>query len=102
MEKLNFKMNTVENRFGSYYLRFTTADKPGVMSGIADEFKKNNISMKSMLQKESTNKNSKGATIVITTHDCKEKNMFLALAKINKMKFIKKKTIYYRIENFIS
>ena len=101
-KKLTFKMNMAENRFGSYYLRFTTEDKPGVISGIADEFKKNNISMKSMLQKESKNKNSKGATIVITTHDCNEKNMFLALVKINKMKFIKKKTIYYRIENLIS
>ena len=44
-----------------------------------------------MLQKESKNKNSRSATIVITTHDCNEKNMILALAKINKMKFIKKK-----------
>ena len=101
-KKLNFKMSSVENRFGSYYLRFTTEDKPGVISGIANEFKKNNISMKSMLQKESKNKNSRSATIVITTHDCNEKNMILALAKINKMKFIKKKTIYYRIESFIS
>ena len=101
-KKLNFKMSAVENRFGSYYLRFTTEDKPGVISGIANEFKKNNISMKSMLQKESKNKNSKGATIVITTHDCNEKNMFLALTKINKMKFIKKKTIYYRIESFVN
>ena len=101
-KKSNFKMSSVENRFGSYYLRFTTEDKPGVISGIANEFKKNNISMKSMLQKESQNKNSRSATIVITTHDCNEKNMILALAKINKMKFIKKKTIYYRIESFIS
>ena len=101
-KKLNFKMSSVENRFGSYYLRFTTEDKPGVISGIANEFKKNKISMKSMLQKESKNKNSRSATIVITTHDCNEKNMILALAKINKMKFIKKKTIYYRIESFIS
>lgn len=101
-KKLSFKMSAVENRFGSYYLRFTTEDKPGVISGIAKEFKKNNISMKSMLQKESKNKNSKSATIVITTHDCNEKNMSLALVKINKMKFIKKRTIYYRIENFIS
>jgi homoserine dehydrogenase len=90
-KKSNFKMSSVENRFGSYYLRFTTDDKPGVISGIANEFKKNNISMKSMLQKESKNKNSRSATIVITTHDCNEKNMILALAKINKMKFIKKK-----------
>ena len=101
-KKSNFKMSSVENRFGSYYLRFTTEDKPGVISGIANEFKKNNISMKSMLQKESQNKNSRSATIVITTHDCNEKNMILALAKINKMKFIKKKTIYYRIESFVS
>jgi homoserine dehydrogenase len=101
-KKSNFKMSSVENRFGSYYLRFTTDDKPGVISGIANEFKKNNISMKSMLQKESKNKNSRSATIVITTHDCNEKNMILALAKINKMKFIKKKTIYYRIESFVS
>ncbi len=101
-KKINFKMSAVENRFGSYYLRFTTEDRPGVISGIANEFKKNNISMKSMLQKESKNKNSKSATIVITTHDCNEKNMSLALAKINKMKFIKKKTIYYRIESFLS
>ena len=101
-KKSDFKMSSVENRFGSYYLRFTTEDKPGVISGIANEFKKNNISMKSMLQKESKNKNSRSATIVITTHDCNEKNMILALAKINKMKFIKKKTIYYRIESFVS
>ena len=101
-KKSNFKMSSVENRFGSCYLRFTTEDKPGVISGIANEFKKNNISMKSMLQKESQNKNSRSATIVITTHDCNEKNMILALAKINKMKFIKKKTIYYRIESFVS
>ena len=101
-KKSDFKMSSVENRFGSYYLRFTTEDKPGVISGIANEFKKNNISMKSMLQKESQNKNSRSATIVITTHDCNEKNMILALAKINKMKFIKKKTIYYRIESFVS
>ena len=87
-KKSNYKMSSVENRFGSYYLRFTTEDKPGVISGIANEFKKNNISMKSMLQKESKNKNSKSATIVITTHDCNEKNMTLALAKINKMKFM--------------
>ena len=58
------------------------------------------ISMKSMLQKDIKNKKFKNATIVITTHDCNEKEMFSALSKINKLKFIKKKTIYFRIENF--
>ena len=42
----------ISERFGSYYLRFSTVDEPGVISGISNEFKSNNISMKSMLQKE--------------------------------------------------
>ena len=95
-----FKILNLQERFGPYYLRFTTEDKPGVISGIANEFKKNHISMKSMLQKDIKNKKFKNATIVITTHDCNEKEMFSALSKINKLKFIKKKTIYFRIENF--
>lgn len=96
----NIQFSKPEKRFGKYYLRFTTDDKPGVISGIAKEFKKNNISMKSMLQEDSKIIKSKDATIVITTHDCEEKNMIDALVRINKMNFIKKKTVYFRIENF--
>ena len=72
-------------------MRFSTADEPGVISGISNEFKSNNISMKSMLQKENFLKNDKHATIVLTTHNCFEKDMINALKSINKMKFIKKK-----------
>jgi len=90
----------LEDRWGSYYLRFTTEDKPGVISGIANEFKRFKISMKSMLQKERENSQSKNATIVITTHNCVEKNMMQALRRINRLSFINKKTIYLRIEDF--
>ena len=89
-----FKILNLQERFGPYYLRFTTEDKPGVISGIANEFKKNHISMKSMLQKDIKNKKFKNATIVITTHDCNEKEMFSALSKINKLKFIKKNNLF--------
>lgn len=98
----NVQFSKPEKRFGKYYLRFTTDDKPGVISGIAEEFKKNNISMKSMLQEDSKIIKSKDATIVITTHDCEEKNMIDALVRINRMNFIRKKTVYFRIENFLS
>ena len=76
-----FKILNLQERFGPYYLRFTTEDKPGVISGIANEFKKNHISMKSMLQKDIKNKKFKNATIVITTHDCNEKRCFLLYQK---------------------
>ena len=87
-------MNDIEfidlkSRYGSYYLRFTTDDKPGVISGIANEFKRYNISMKSMLQKETHQLSSKDATIVITTHNCYEQNMMKALLKIDSLNFIR-------------
>ncbi len=91
----------IEERVGSYYLRFTTVDKPGVISGISNEFKKYNISMKSMLQKDPHSNDFKYATIVVTTHNCEEKDMMNALRKINSQKFVLKKTVYIRIEKFI-
>ena len=85
------------NRVGSYYLRLSTIDKPGVIAGISKQFKEHGISMKSMLQKDSDVK--KGlATIVLTTHNCQEKDMKSAIKKINSLDFVMKKTIFYRIE----
>ncbi len=97
---LKYNEISLESRFGSYYLRFTTDDRSGVISGIANQFKKYNISMKSMLQKESRSNSSRYATIVITTHNCFEKNMMQALDKIKKLNFIRNETVYLRIEDF--
>ena len=91
-----YNNNQIQERIGSYYLRFTTEDKPGVIASISKEYKKYNISMKSMLQKEA--KQKKQASIVVTTHSCKELFMQQAIKKINLMSFVKKKTILYRIE----
>ena len=104
-EKPKSKINIVRNtnildRSGSFYLRFTTIDQSGVISGITNEFKKNNISMKSMLQKDGISKEKKSATIVVTTHNCKEKDMIKALKKINNLSFVLKKTTFIRIESF--
>ena len=98
--KFHYEETSLQSRFGSYYLRFTTYDKPGVISGIANQFKIFKISMKSMLQKEMEFENSNDATIVITTHNCLEKNMMKALKQINRQNFIRKKTVYFRIENY--
>ena len=99
--KINIVKNTnILDRSGSFYLRFSTIDQPGVISGITNEFKKNNISMKSMLQKDGISKEKKCATIVVTTHNCNEKDMMKALKKINNLNFVVKKTTFIRIENF--
>ena len=97
--KIKYKNLKIDSRFGSYYLRFTTIDKSGVISGITKEFKKNNISMKSMLQKDQ-DPNSKKATIIMTTHNCYEKDIKKAVKKIDQQKFVVKKTVILRIEKF--
>ncbi len=101
-KKISHRYNIInlDDRKGCYYLRFTTDDKSGVISGIANEFKKFNISMKSMLQRDTGKINSSEATIVITTHDCLEKNMMKALRRIDNLSFIRQKTVYLRIEDF--
>ena len=94
-----FKKCTINERYGSYYLRLVTDDKPGVIADISNEFKKQGISMKSMLQKEDKKLKSNFATIILTTHDCFEKEMKAAVKKINKLHFIRQTSIVYRIEN---
>ena len=89
---------SINDRFGSYYLRLITKDQSGVIAGISKEFKKFGISMKSMLQEESRLTSGDLATIILTTHDCYEKEMNKALKKINDLDFVKKKIITYRIE----
>ena len=100
MKEKKIENKQINDRFGCYYLRFTTIDKPGVISGISQEFKKNKISMKSMLQKDKKPNKSKNATIIITTHNCFENDMEYALKKINKLNFVLKETVVIRIENF--
>ncbi|MBH43730.1 MAG: homoserine dehydrogenase [Rickettsiales bacterium] len=92
-----FSSFSINNRVGSYYLRFTTEDRSGVIASISKEFKKNNISMKSMLQKDSKEKDL--ASIVVTTHMCQEISMKKAISKIDKIDFVKKQTKILRIEN---
>ena len=96
---LKHKNLKLSERFGGYYLRFSTIDKSGVISDITKEFKKNNISMKSMLQRD-REPGSKNATIIMTTHKCYEKEIHNALNKINSLKNVIKKTVSLRIENF--
>lgn len=76
------KMRRIDDTVSKYYLRMKTADKPGVLAGIASIFGRNRASIKSVLQTE--NVGSK-AQIVIVLHEVKEKNFRKALAAIKKL-----------------
>ena len=48
--------------------------------------------------KSKKSKEKHQATIVLTTHDCLEKDMQNAIKKINALNFVVKKTVLFRIE----
>jgi len=87
------KMGEIVTR---YYLHFSAIDTPGVLANIADILGDYGISIASVVQKERREEHV--VPIVMLTHDAKEKNMQMALKKINKLSTIKRKTVLIRLE----
>jgi len=87
------KMGEIVTR---YYLHFSAIDTPGVLANIADILGDYGISIASVVQKERREEHV--VPIVMLTHDAKEKNMQMALKRINKLSTIKRKTVLIRLE----
>ena len=83
----------VKNRF---YLRFMTMDKPGVLSMISGVLADYGISISSMVQLESHEKDNY-IPIVLLTHESLEKSMEQALQKIVKFDFVKEDYLRLRV-----
>lgn len=76
------------------YLRFSTLDKPGVLSEIARILGKNDISIASVQQKESE---KEPVNVIVVTHESNEGNFAESLSEIDKASFIKEKTVAIRL-----
>jgi len=83
---------------GSYYLRFVTADKPGVLSKISGILGKYGVSIASVYQEEPLAKLRRGVPIIMLTHKINLAGLEKALEAINELPIIKAKSVYYRIE----
>jgi len=82
----------------AYYLRFTTVDRPGVLSKISGILGENNVSIASCLQKVPTQAKPHGVPILMVTHKAKEKNIRRAVEIIDHLLITRAKTIMLRIE----
>ena len=87
------KMDDVVTR---YYVHFSAIDKPGVLANIADLLGRHHISIASVVQKERSKAHI--VPIVMLTHEAREKDMQAALARIDKLPAIKKKSVLIRLE----
>ena len=91
------KFEKIDNRLFSAYLRFEVIDKPGILSNITNIFSNNKVSIKRLVQ--NPDKNKKSSSIIIITHNSKDKSLKKVVKIISKKKYIKKKPKLIRIDD---
>ncbi len=81
-----------------YYMRMTLLNRPGVFARVADILGRNNISIASLIQKES----EIGAfvPVVLLTQEAPEKSYMQALREIDGLDIVGAPTVRYRIAHF--
>jgi homoserine dehydrogenase len=94
-KKLSYK--NIDDRVFSAYLRFEVLDKPGVLSNITRIFSKNKVSIKRLIQ--NPYKSKKLSSIVIITHDSKNKFLNKIIQQTQKKNYILKNPKLIRIES---
>ncbi len=94
-ERKKLKYINISDRLFSAYYRFEVLDKPGVLSNITSVFSKNKVSIKRLIQ--DPNKSKKFSSIVIITHNSKDKSLNKVLKSVGNKKYVKKKPRFIRI-----
>ncbi len=80
-----------------YYLRLNVADRPGVLSQISEILGKKNISISSVIQKES-DLTSQTAVLVIMTHPAEERAVQKALEQVRQLTVVNEVGNFVRVE----
>jgi len=81
-----------------FYLRFTVADRPGVLAGISGILSHHGVSISGVYQPERGFNGGRGVPIMILTHAAREGVMEKALKEIRRKPFIRAKPVLLRIE----
>ena len=84
---------------GSYYLRFMTADKPGVLSKISGILGRFGVSIASVYQEEPLVRRRRGVPIIMLTHRANLGGVSKALKQIDSLSIIKAGSVKFRIES---
>jgi homoserine dehydrogenase len=94
--KKSYKITPMERIKSAHYLRIMAIDKPGVLAKISHILGQQNISIASVVQKG--REKDKAVPIVMMTHEALEKNISIAIKKIDRLPSIKGKTVRIRVE----
>jgi homoserine dehydrogenase len=81
-----------------YYLRLSLLDKPGVLAKVAQVLGKNQVSIASVMQKET--RLGEHVPVIVVTHQAKESGFRTALEEIDVLDVVGAPTVRLRIEDF--
>ncbi len=95
-----YKIKDINKLKSKYYLRFSVADMPGVLSKISGILGKNNISIEAVIQKGRVKNMDLPVYIVMITHESLERDIKKAIKIINNLTICKDETFFMRIEDF--
>ena len=90
------KLKPISEIKSAYYLRIEAQDKSGVLAQIATIFSECGISIDTLLQKQAQKQNC--ATLLLSTHICKESQINTAINKITELKAVQNKPAMIRIK----
>lgn len=93
-------IKSISDLRSDYYLRFMVLDRPGVLAQIAGILGGYGISIASVIQKEEREGNT--VPIVMHTKEATERDLGMALVRINRLKVVKAKSVYLRVVSFAS
>jgi homoserine dehydrogenase len=79
-----------------YYLKLKVIDKPGVLAAVTSVLSQHNISISSVLQKDSRIEDR--VRLLLTTHTCKEADIIKAIAALEDLESVGKNVSMMRIE----
>lgn len=88
---------SMEDIVSKYYVRATVVDEPGVLSKITSILGKNNVSLRSVIQKGDDENGN--VTIVLVTHKTSEKELNNSIKEIAELKSVYKINNIIRIED---
>lgn len=92
----NIKQIPFGESISRFYFRFNVLDRPGMLAKIAGVLGKNNISIASVIQKES-DEVGEYVPLVLMTHSAREKDVQKAISVIDEFPEIKERSIIIRV-----
>ena len=88
----------IEESRSKYYMVMDVEDKPGVLASIAKVFGDYNVSINSMIQKQ-TDADGR-AMLIFITHEAANRDLFSSVEKIKKLDMVNNIRSIIRVEDF--